>query len=996
VQNASRMFAFLGAGLLSALASSLIWIPLTIGASAPAAAQEAAQSTEGRAVAAAPVVPQQVRYAGKLPARTGEIVEAEFRIYVAAEGGDPLWTETQRVTVGEDGSYSVLLGGASPAGLSQTVFAGGAARWLGVSVERSAEQERVLLSSVPYAMKSADAESLAGHAASDFVTQEQLTQLAQSSVPSGQKGAAPPDVQPDTSGTVTGSGTNGTIPLWTGALTQGNSVISQSGANVSIGASVTGASLGVYGNISNVANGTYANFTSSSYNSTGYEGSRIAFNRYDGTQVAPTVVKSNDTVGWFDFFGYDGSAVQRVGQFSMFVDAAPSSGIVPGRFQINTASATGVDTPRLIAYSNDNIALSTHGGSVGIGTTAPAAKLEVNGTAKFDGNITFASSQTFPIKGTGGGTITSVATTTPLTGSATSGAVTIGLSTANLESSLNSVYAQLSAANTFSQPITFASGQTFPGPVSTTGSVNAGSFELGGSLFAYGNQNGNSFLGFAGNGSVPTSVVNTAVGYEAMTGLTGGASNTAVGANALDTISTGNLNTALGAYSGADSSNLSDSTAIGANAVVSQNDSLVLGRTTDGSPGKTYVTVGIGTSTPASELELSKSASGGLGPVLTLTNPAGDGAWAAIDFKTYLHQSTMNSPTARILAADDNNYGTDLYFISKTPGSDSNGLQDNMIIHSNGQVSIGGLSTVAHLTVQGSSGSPIGVYGAVGSGKGIMGVNTGNSGTYDTYYQANGAAGVWGDTSATGVAGAGIAAVAGTADNAPAAFFENSSSKFSAVEAYNTGGGSGLFKVFKASTAVGTCGIGDGDLSCTGQMKSLVTTGGGARKVETYTMQSPENWMEDFGSGALERGVAVVKIDPAFAETVSADVSYHVFITPNGDAEALYVINKTATSFEVRESKGGTSSLTFDYRIVAKRRGYEAQRLTDVTERFNAESAQAMPHKADGAPRDPNPQRVPLGTPGASGSQGTPRVLPRTRPSALTFGARHPAPAIHP
>jgi hypothetical protein len=99
--------------------------------------------------------------------------------------------------------------------------------------------------------------------------------------------------------------------------------------------------------------------------------------------------------------------------------------------------------------------------------------------------------------------------------------------------------------------------------------------------------------------------------------------------------------------------------------------------------------------------------------------------------------------------------------------------------------------------------------------------------------------------------------------------------------------------------------------------------------------------MEDFGSGSLERGVAVVKIDAAFADTVTADASYHVFITPNGDSEGLYVINKTATSFEVRESKGGTSSLSFDYRIVAKRRGYEAQRLTDVTERFNAEQARS-------------------------------------------------------
>jgi hypothetical protein len=102
-------------------------------------------------------------------------------------------------------------------------------------------------------------------------------------------------------------------------------------------------------------------------------------------------------------------------------------------------------------------------------------------------------------------------------------------------------------------------------------------------------------------------------------------------------------------------------------------------------------------------------------------------------------------------------------------------------------------------------------------------------------------------------------------------------------------------------------------------------------------MQSPENWMEDFGSGTLERGVAVVQIDQAFAETVSGTADYHVFITPNGDSKGLYVTGKTAAGFEVRESGGGTSSVSFDYRIVAKRRGYEAQRLTDVTARFNAE-----------------------------------------------------------
>jgi hypothetical protein len=73
----------------------------------------------------------------------------------------------------------------------------------------------------------------------------------------------------------------------------------------------------------------------------------------------------------------------------------------------------------------------------------------------------------------------------------------------------------------------------------------------------------------------------------------------------------------------------------------------------------------------------------------------------------------------------------------------------------------------------------------------------------------------------------------------------------------------------------------------------------------------------------------------------------------------------TATGFEVRESGGGTSSLSFDYRIVAKRRGYEAQRLTDVTERFRAETARASHFqqiakdaKASGKSK-PGPLRLP-------------------------------------
>ena len=251
--------------------------------------------------------------------------------------------------------------------------------------------------------------------------------------------------------------------------------------------------------------------------------------------------------------------------------------------------------------------------------------------------------------------------------------------------------------------------------------------------------------------------------------------------------------------------------------------------------------------------------------------------------------------------------------------------------------------------VFGTSTSGYGVYGDSSSNIAVYGVSTSSTGVWG---ESSGAAGVgvlgassyigvagsydggsiigaeYGEYSAVwGDAGGGGDGVTGTTDDGVAGGFDNNSNQYPALFAYNAStGGTGLFRTFSASDSAGTCGFGNGNLSCTGQVKSLVPAGGGARMVETYAMQSPENWMEDFGSGALNHGVAVVRVDPTFAETVSDTSEYHVFLTPKGDSKGLYVINETATSFEVRESGGGVSSLAFDYRIVAKRRGFESQR----------------------------------------------------------------------
>jgi hypothetical protein len=75
---------------------------------------------------------------------------------------------------------------------------------------------------------------------------------------------------------------------------------------------------------------------------------------------------------------------------------------------------------------------------------------------------------------------------------------------------------------------------------------------------------------------------------------------------------------------------------------------------------------------------------------------------------------------------------------------------------------------------------------------------------------------------------------------------------------------------------------------------------------------------------------------------------------PNGDCKGLYVTNKTATSFEVRELGGGTSSVDFDYRITAVRKNYENVRFADHTQEM-----QKLSHSREAKPTGTQPQ--PLG-----------------------------------
>ena len=121
----------------------------------------------------------------------------------------------------------------------------------------------------------------------------------------------------------------------------------------------------------------------------------------------------------------------------------------------------------------------------------------------------------------------------------------------------------------------------------------------------------------------------------------------------------------------------------------------------------------------------------------------------------------------------------------------------------------------------------------------------------------------------------------------------------------------------------------NGSFTATGSKSALVETASyGKRKL--YAVESPENWFEDFGSAKLTGGQVMIELDRIFIETVNTEVQYHVFLTPNGDCTP-YVTQKTSLSFKV-VSHGEEPNCAFDYRVVAKRKGYEQARLEVVDE----------------------------------------------------------------
>src|SRR5260370_39099865 len=206
------------------------------------ASAQTPQSTPGNSPEPA-AVPRLVKFSGSVKDVNGKpltgVAGVTLALYKEEQGGAPLWLETQNVHLDSSGRYSVMLGATRTDGLPTDLFTSGEARWLGVQPEGQAEQPRVLLLSVPYALKAADGEPVGGLPVSAFMGASPKT-----NDPASPSQADSPFTLP----TVHGNGTLNSLPIWTGRTTIGNSVLFQSGSNLGIGTTSPATTLDVNGN----------------------------------------------------------------------------------------------------------------------------------------------------------------------------------------------------------------------------------------------------------------------------------------------------------------------------------------------------------------------------------------------------------------------------------------------------------------------------------------------------------------------------------------------------------------------------------------------------------------------------------------------------------------------------------------------------------------------------------------------------------------------------
>jgi len=273
----------------------------------------------------------------------GRVEVATFSIYADEQGGTPVWQERQSVSIDDKGRYTVMLGLTQVDGVPASVFESGA-QWLSTMFERPGEAEgpRVRITSVPYALRASDADTLGGRPASAYL----LAPAAGAGAPDS-KAPVTKQSQEVTAGTpqsVVLTGSPNFIAKYVNSADVGNSAIFESGGSVGIGTSAPLDTLHV--RFLNT-NGAFTGYAVQNLGATATSYSGTLF--YD----------QNGALGQFQ--GFNNSTHEY--RINNIARVSPG-GAFNGSINFMTGS-----TSRFFVATNGNI---------GIGTAAPTTNLEVS------------------------------------------------------------------------------------------------------------------------------------------------------------------------------------------------------------------------------------------------------------------------------------------------------------------------------------------------------------------------------------------------------------------------------------------------------------------------------------------------------------------------------------------------------------------------------------------------------------------------------------------
>jgi hypothetical protein len=397
------------------------------------------------------VVPHLVRFGGVLTDLAGKpltgTVGVTFALYSDQQAGVPLWLEMQNVVPDLTGHYSVQLGSTKPDGIPTELFTSGEARWLGVQPEGQAEQPRVLLLSVPYALKAGDAETLGGLPPSAFVQANQAqprTEGAAAGSAATRKAAAQSSVPP-ANPAVTGKGVVDFIPMWDTTSDILDSVMFQKSLQIGINTTSPAATLDVNGK-SDIRD-TLTLFPKSTDSTLAVNGTSF---KVDSTGKV-TFISGQTFPGAGTITGITtatGSGLSGGGTAGTLSLKVPSAGITNAmltnsKITLNANTAGGITAPGAMSLG------STY--TIGLKTCSANQILEYNGTV-------------WNCSAAGTGTITGVTAGTDLTGGGTTGNVTLNLDTTKVP--------QLNTPNNFTQAMAVNTNNPF-GSIQATGTGEA-------------------------------------------------------------------------------------------------------------------------------------------------------------------------------------------------------------------------------------------------------------------------------------------------------------------------------------------------------------------------------------------------------------------------------------------------------------------------------------------------------------------------------------------